>query len=133
MNDVSIVQMFLYKNSYLKYVYVTSTENLETANAVNRYNTDHQTSYTIASFAKFINDNKLLDNALSVPYFAKKVNDFPNNIVRQDSNNITIAIDNKITKVIKDVYFRSVGIEVNADGEPIYETIQFIAKDLEEF
>jgi ribonuclease HII len=125
--------MFLYKNSYLKYTYVTSEENLETSNAINRYNSDHNTSYTIATLAKYIKDRNLLSDALSVPYFTKKPNDFGKSMIRQDSNNVTISIDNKITKVIKDVYFRSVGIEVNADGEPIYETIQFIAKDLEEF
>lgn len=50
---------------------------------------------------------------------------------RQNKRDIRILLgDGTITKVIKDVYMRSVGVEVDSSGNPISETYEFIAKDV---
>ena len=52
---------------------------------------------------------------------------------RQNKRDIRIVLgDGTVTKVIKEVYMRSVGTDVDASGNPISETYEFIAKDITE-
>lgn len=50
---------------------------------------------------------------------------------RQNKRDIRILLgDGTIAKVIKDVYMRSLSVEVDASGNPISETYEFIARDV---
>lgn len=50
---------------------------------------------------------------------------------RQNKRDIRIVLGNgTVTKIIKEVYMRSVGTEVDASGNPIAETYEFIARDI---
>lgn len=52
---------------------------------------------------------------------------------RRNNKNIKIVLGNKsIVKTIRDVYMRSVAVDVNTSGTPIYEVYEFIAKDVTE-
>ena len=52
---------------------------------------------------------------------------------RQNRKDIKIVFgSNSITKTIKDVFMRSVSVEVDTSGNPISEIYEFIARDVQE-
>lgn len=52
---------------------------------------------------------------------------------RQNHKDIKIVLGNSsVTKTIKDVFMRSVSVEVDTSGNPISETYEFIARDIKE-
>lgn len=52
---------------------------------------------------------------------------------RQNHKDIRIVLGNaSVTKTIKDVFMRSVSVEVDTSGNPISETYEFIARDVKE-
>ena len=63
------------------------------------------------------------------PYFLNE----SEKLSRRNHKDIVISLgDNHIYKRIKDVYMRSVGIEVDTSGKPVTEVYQFVARDVVE-
>lgn len=54
-------------------------------------------------------------------------------VFRKNHKDIIISLgDNANTKIIKDVFMRSVSVQVDTSGNPISETYNFIARDIKE-
>ena len=63
------------------------------------------------------------------PYFLNESEKLP----RRNHKDIVISMGNGyLTKRIKNVYMRSVGVEVDTSGKPVTEVYQFIARDVKE-
>ncbi len=67
------------------------------------------------------------------PHYDSYFDENNTKVLRRNKQDISINIGNgAIIKTIHDVYLRSVGLEVDTSGNPIYETYEFIAKDVTE-
>lgn len=73
--------------------------------------------------------NKLTES----PHYSSFFDDDNYKMHRRNKKDIKIVFgNNSITKTIKDVYMRSVSVEVDTSGNPISETYEFIARDVVE-
>lgn len=97
-------------------------------------------SYASSKMSNII-DNE--EDELEIDYDAGKPSDSPHynsffnddnyKMHRRNHKDIKIVFGNKsITKTIKDVFMRSVSIEVDTSGNPISEVYEFIARDVKE-
>lgn len=69
----------------------------------------------------------------SSPHYNSFFNEDNYKTHRKNHKDIKIVFGNKsITKTIKDVFMRSVSIEVDTSGNPISEVYEFIARDIKE-
>lgn len=67
------------------------------------------------------------------PHYNSFFEDDKLKIHRRNRKDIKIVFGNKsITKTIKDVFMRSVSVEVDTSGNPISEIYEFIARDIKE-
>lgn len=67
------------------------------------------------------------------PHYGQFFDDDRYKMHRRNHKDIVIQFGNKsITKTIKDVFMRSVSVEVDTSGNPISETYEFIARDVKE-
>lgn len=67
------------------------------------------------------------------PHYNSFFDDDKNKTHRRNHKDIVIQFGNKtITKTIKDVYMRSVTVEVDTSGNPIFEIYEFIGRDIKE-
>lgn len=73
------------------------------------------------------------DTPSSSPHYNSFFDDNKYKMHRKNHKDITIVFGNKsITKTIKDVFMRSVSVEVDTSGNPISEVYEFIARDVKE-
>ena len=67
------------------------------------------------------------------PHYNSFFEDNNYKIHRRNHKDIKIVFGNKsITKTIKDVFMRSVSVEVDTSGNPVSEVYEFIARDIKE-
>lgn len=67
------------------------------------------------------------------PHFNPFFNEDSFKLHRQNHKDIKIVLgDSSVVKTIKDVFMRSVSVEVDTSGNPISETYEFIARDVKE-
>lgn len=67
------------------------------------------------------------------PHYNSFFDSEKNKTHRKNHKDIVIQFGNKsITKTIKDVFMRSVTVEVDTSGNPIFEIYEFIARDIKE-
>lgn len=67
------------------------------------------------------------------PHYQSFFDDDNSKTNRKNHKDIVIQFGNKsITKTIKDVFMRSVTVEVDTSGNPIFEIYEFIARDIKE-
>ena len=83
------------------------------------------------------NNDSILDNneteVSDSPHYNSFFDDDNYKIHRRNRKDIKIVFGNKsITKTIKDVFMRSVSVEVDTSGNPISEIYEFIARDIKE-
>ena len=79
-------------------------------------------------------DDKTTYGSLSEsPHYGSFFDDDRYKMHRRNHKDIVIQFGNKsITKTIKDVFMRSVSVDVDTSGNPISETYEFIARDIKE-
>ena len=91
-------------------------------------NDDNQSEYDEKGY-KLNNDNIEYINAHYDPFFLNN----SSKIYRKNHKDIVIAFgDESSYKLIKDVFMRSVGVQVDTSGKPISESYSFIARDIVE-
>ena len=78
-------------------------------------------------------DDTIEDTTSDSPHYNSFFEDDNYKMHRRNRKDIKIVFGNKsITKVIKDVFMRSVSVEVDTSGNPISEIYEFIARDVTE-
>jgi len=82
-------------------------------------------------------DDTLIENDISElsvsPHYGTFFDDEKYKTHRRSHKDIVIQFGNQsITKTIKDVFMRSVTVEVDTSGNPIFEIYEFIARDIKE-
>ena len=71
------------------------------------------------------------DNISNSPHFNSFFHEDNLKTYRRNHQDIKIVLgNNTVVKTIKDVIMRSVSVEVDTSGNPIYEVYEFIAKDV---
>lgn len=79
------------------------------------------------------NDSSTYGSLSESPHYNSFFDDDRFKMHRRNHKDIVIQFGNKsITKTIKDVFMRSVSVEVDTSGNPISETYEFIARDIKE-
>ena len=74
-----------------------------------------------------------VDNLLQSPHYGSFFDDDNYKTHRRNGKDIKIVFgNNSITKTIKNVFMRSVTVEVDTSGNPISEVYEFIAQDVTE-
>lgn len=77
--------------------------------------------------------NATIDNLIESPHYNSFFDEENYKTHRRNHKDIKIVFGNKsITKTVKDVFMRSVTVEVDTSGNPISEVYEFIAKDVTE-
>lgn len=77
--------------------------------------------------------NETVDKLTESPHYNSFFDDDNYKMHRRNHKDIKIVFGNKsITKTIKDVFMRSVTVEVDTSGNPISEIYEFIARDVTE-
>lgn len=146
-NNVRLIQSRLCSLNYLNITYVDGYFGTDTDKAVRKYQTDN--SLTATGKVDRITWNKLFDinevasssvntadeESNAFTYGSNNKNSFFRNdrkqVLRKNGTDIVIVLgDNHRKKTIKDVIYRSKSFVLNAGGEPIAETYEFIARDL---
>lgn len=152
--NVKEYQMMLYKLGYLtKQSDIDGVEGPTTANAIRGFQSRNgytpnglMSNETYTALKRLAGDIDEIIDAVATPTIEEyddaqwsedtKHDSFftKNEELRNDNIDITIEFgaEKKVKKVLKNVFFRSVGTEVSPEGEAIYEVIEFIARDLEE-
>ena len=79
------------------------------------------------------NDDNYNDDLSESPHYNSFFDDENYKMHRRNHKDIRIVFgNNSITKIIKDVFMRSVSVEVDTSGNPISEVYEFIARDIVE-
>lgn len=80
-----------------------------------------------------VTSGETVDNLLQSPHYGSFFDDENYKLHRRNSKDIKIVFgNNSITKTIKNVFMRSVTVEVDTSGNPISEVYEFIAQDVTE-
>lgn len=80
-----------------------------------------------------VDDDKTDTSTSTSPHFNPFFDTDKFKLHRQNHKDIKIVLGNSsVVKIIKDVFMRSVSVEVDTSGNPISETYEFIARDIKE-
>lgn len=78
-------------------------------------------------------DDEMDDTTSNSPHFNPFFDTDKFKLHRQNHKDIKIVLGNSsVVKTLKDVFMRSVSVEVDTSGNPISETYEFIARDIKE-
>lgn len=94
--------------------------------------------YYASKMSDTIEDDSILDDGVDKttsksPHFNPFFDTDKFKLHRQNHKDIKIVLGNSsVIKTIKDVFMRSVSVEVDTSGNPISETYEFIARDIKE-
>lgn len=94
--------------------------------------------YYASKMSDTIEDDSVLEDgtdttASKSPHFNPFFDTDKFKLHRQNHKDIKIVLgSSSVTKTIKDVFMRSVSVEVDTSGNPISETYEFIARDIKE-
>lgn len=160
MNDIKDIQFRLYRLGYLKSTGIDGLYGPITTSAMKKFQSDHGLSATGKADAK--SKSKLIELTTKytpdydsgtgseyreavkkdirfeepVPISEENLNAFfdRNKILRKANIPITIEYgpNKKQRKTITSVFFRSLGQQLDGSGNPVYDTIEFIGRDIEE-
>lgn len=150
--NITKIQQALYKLGYLRQSEITGVLDLTTESALKKYQDDNGivsdgtiSNQTIIRLMKVqVTDDDLTPPVQTEPLqqpsfkegedarqpsFFNKAKDF-----RKNNSKITIEYGPNKTqkKTITNCMFRSLGQEISPSGEPLYEVIEFIGRDIQE-